>query len=239
MIKHKKKKTLSEENRFLINSILNNYKGSTDVLNTAFNMDIDLANILYQKVVTRLEDDKTPVAEDSIIDNLVGILGNLYASLYYKSLGYDVENEKVIKNKDTNKEDTKADIYFKDKQGIDNFCEVKAAFEIRGPRKRYIDESLSKQDIKDLELKNKAYEEIGKKLITQVEKLKKDNPGSIVNAVIFKDCIIDEEIIDKLEELDVNLKILMQPISMVKEEAKLIYENFISDYLTISKKESK
>lgn len=239
MSRHKKKKSLSEENRFLINSILNNYQGYTNVLNTAFNMDIDLANILYQKVVTRLEEDKTPVAKDSIIDNLVGILGNLYATHYYKSLGYDVENEKVIKNKDTNKEDTKADIYFKDKQGIDNFCEVKAAFEIRSSRKRYIDESLSKQDIKDLELKNKAYEEIGKKLITQVEKLKKDNPGSIVNAVIFKDCIIDEEIKDELKRLDVNLKILMQPISMIKEEAILIYENFISDYLTISKKESK
>lgn len=239
MSKHKNKRTLSEENRFLITNILNNYGGATDVLNTAFNMDIDLANILYQKVVSRLEEDKTPVSEDSVIDNLVGILGNLYASLYYKSLGFHVENEKVIKSKETNKNDTKADIYFKDKQGIDNFCEVKAAFEIRSCRKRYIDESLSKQEIKNLELKNKTYEEIGKKLITQVEKLKNDNPGSIVNAVIFKDCIVDEEIIYKLEELGVNLKVLMQPISMIKEEAKLIYKNFISDYLTVSKKESK
>lgn len=239
MNKHKKKKILSEENRFLINSILNNYQGSAGVLSTAFNMDIDLANMLYQKVITRLEEDKKPLAEDSIIDNLVGILGNLYASNHYKSLGFDVENEKVIKNKETNKNDTKADVYFKDKNGIDNFCEVKAAFEIRSSRKRYIDENLSKQEMIDLELKNRTYEEIGKKLITQAQKLRNDNPGSIVNAVIFKDCIVDEEIINKLKELDVNLEVLMQPISMIKEEARLIYENFISNYLIASKKESK
>ena len=149
------KKHLSTENRILINRILNNYKGSKQVLDTAFKMDMDLAEILYQKVVTRLDENKTPVTIESVIDNLVGVLGNLYATEYYKSLGHDVENEKVVKNRLTGKEDTKADIYFKDKNGVDTFCEVKAAFEIRSSRKRYFDEGLSKNEIRELVFENK------------------------------------------------------------------------------------
>ncbi len=233
------KKHLSTENRILINRILNNYKGSKQVLDTAFKMDMDLAEILYQKVVTRLDENKTPVTIESVIDNLVGVLGNLYATEYYKSLGHDVENEKVVKNRLTGKEDTKADIYFKDKNGVDTFCEVKAAFEIRSSRKRYFDEGLSKNEIRELVFENKKYEEIGRKLVEQVSKLKNDNLSANVYAVIFNECIIDEEIVEELGKLGVKLKVLMPPISMIKEEATLIYEDFIKGYLNISKKGSK
>lgn len=196
------KKRINEENRKMILNILEKYGINKMIINTARNMDLSLEELFYDNII--LSSGKRN--DDIVTTSLLGVYGNCYASYYFKGLGYIVENEKPVYDSKNNIT-TKADVSFIDKNGTQNYCEVKTAFQIIDNIRNYIDpdENTSKKKCytdKDQEIIK--YKSIGKKLIRQVKKLSLDKTKK-VNVVIFSGCYVDDIIRNKLKKMNVNL----------------------------------
>ncbi len=194
--------------------ILNKFCIKKPILDVAKKMDFNLLNLFYDKVFTNSNEEKI----DEVTKNLLGIYGNFLASYYFKKLGYNVDSEVPIY--DGKKEVTKADLSFIDNNGKLNYCEVKAAFQIIDNMRNYKDTSSCKTGCYiDLDKEIIKYKNIGKKLITQVDKLSKT--GALVNVIIFEGCFLDEIIKQKLNER--NVKIIKLAINIYD------LENYIKD----------
>ena len=190
------KLTLNE--RKLIN-IFNDNGITFPIFNHAKMMDFNLIKLFNDKIFNNYNEKSLEV----VTKNLLGVYGNYIASNYFKVLGYNVENEKDIKDKN-NIVLTKADISFIDKEGNLNLCEVKTTPQIIDNIRNYVDKDeqiTGTYTDKDEEIVK--YKNIGKKLIKQVNKLKTSN--NKVNVVVFKGCFIDDIIKEKLASENVNL----------------------------------
>ena len=147
----------------------------------------------------------------------MGVYGNYLATHYFKMQGYDVLNEVGVY--DNGNLLTRADLSFIDSNGIRNYCEVKAAYQIIDNIRNYKDNSLEKTGYyKNLDAEIIKYKKIGEKLIKQVKKLSKD--GSLVNVIIFDGCYMDEIIKQELKNLDANLITLNVNIYDLEENIK-------------------
>lgn len=196
------KTNISITNKFYIENILHKFGIGEDVFNVAKNMDLSLENLVYDNLV--VNDSKRN--EEVLISSLMGVYGNLFATKYLEGLGYETYNEVPIYDQN-GKEITRADIVYKDKNGVINYCEVKTAFQIIEDSKNYIDKddfnSIRKfyTNKKEESLK---YKNIGNKLIKQVSKLK-ENKESKTNVIVYMGCLIDDKIISKLKEKNVSV----------------------------------
>ena len=194
--------------------ILNRFSIKKPILDVANKMNFNLVDLFYDKIFVNCDDEKI----DEVTKNLLGIYGNFLATYYFEQLGYNVETEVPVY--DGKKEVTKADLSFIDSSGKLNYCEVKAAFQIIDNMRNYKDTSPSKTGCyKDLDKEIIKYKSIGKKLITQVDKLYKT--GALVNVIIFDGCFLDEIIKQKLKER--NVKIIKLAVNIYD------LENYIKD----------
>ena len=211
-------------------------KGITDeIFNHAEKMDVDLLKLFHDKIFYNY----TIKGVEEITRCLLGIYGNFIATYYFKSLGYDVENEVSIKDNDGN-ETTKADISFLDHNNTRNYFEVKAVSQILDSVKNYKDEDSSYEKIylMDKKLEEKKYEQIGKKLIKQVEKLKIKK--GIVGIVVFNGCIIDDLIKEKLKKLNVKIYTIALNINELENNIRnMVYkirDSYVNDNIYTSKR---
>lgn len=191
-------KQVNDITSYEIIDILNRFSIKKPILDVANKMDFNLVDLFYDKVFVNSNNEKI----DEITKNLLGIYGNFLATYYFKQLGYNIDTEVPVY--DGKKEVTKADLSFIDSSGKLNYCEVKAAFQIIDNMRNYKDSSSSKTGCyKDLDTEIIKYKNIGKKLITQVDKLSKT--GAVVNVIIFDGCFLDEIIKQKLNERNVKI----------------------------------
>lgn len=206
-----KKEIVTNENEII--KILNEFGITKPILEEASKMDINVPMLFYDKIINN------PSAEniDNVTKNLLGVYGNYYATHYFKMQGYDVENEVGVY--DNGNLLTRADISFIDSNGIRNYCEVKAAYQIIDNIRNYKDNSLEKTGYyKNLDAEIIKYKKIGEKLIKQVKKLSKD--GSLVNVIIFDGCYMDEIIKQELKNLAANIITLNVNIYDLEENIK-------------------
>ena len=205
------KEIVTNENEII--KILNEFGITKPILEEASKMDINVPMLFYDKIINN------PSAEniDNVTKNLLGVYGNYLATHYFKMQGYDVENEVGVY--DNGNLLTSADISFIDSNGIRNYCEVKAAYQIIDNIRNYKDNSLEKTGYyKNLDAEIIKYKKIGEKLIKQVKKLSKD--GSLVNVIIFDGCYMDEIIKQELKNLDANIITLNVNIYDLEENIK-------------------
>ena len=186
-----KKEIVTNENEII--KILNEFGITKPILEEASKMDINVPMLFYDKIINN------PSVEniDNVTKNLLGVYGNYLATHYFKMQGYDVLNS----------------------NGIRNYCEVKAAYQIIDNIRNYKDNSLEKTGYyKNLDAEIIKYKKIGEKLIKQVKKLSKD--GSLVNVIIFDGCYMDEIIKQELKELSANIITLNVNIYDLEENIK-------------------
>lgn len=171
----------------------------SQVFDVASKMGFNLPYLFYEKLVANKSDD----SKKQLSKNLLGIYGNLIAYNYFSGMGYSVVSEYPVYDKEGN-EITRADIYFQDKNGDSNYCEVKTVSQIIDNIRNYVDDE---EDIKnvytDKDNEIIKYKNIGKKLIKQVEKL--CNYNGKVCVVVFSGCHIDEVILSELKKYNVNI----------------------------------
>lgn len=206
-----KKEIVTNENEII--KILNEFGITKPILEEASKMDINVPMLFYDKIINN------PSAEniDNVTKNLLGVYGNYLATHYFKMQGYDVENEVGVY--DNGNLLTRADISFIDSNGIRNYYEVKAAYQIIDNIRNYKDNSLEKTGYyKNLDAEIIKYKKIGEKLIKQVKKLSKD--GSLVNVIIFDGCYMDEIIKQELKKLGANIITLNVNIYDLEENIK-------------------
>ena len=218
------KLTLNE--RKLIN-IFNDYGITFPIFNHANMMDFNLIKLFNDKIFNNYNEKSLEV----VTKNLLGVYGNYIASNYFKVLGYNVENEKDIKDKN-NIVLTKADISFIDKEGNLNLCEVKTTPQIIDNIRNYVDKDeqiTGTYTDKDEEIVK--YKNIGKKLIKQVNKLKTSN--NKVNVVVFKGCFIDDIIKEKLASENVNLITINVDINELENNIRKMVISIKNDYQNI------
>lgn len=218
------KLTLNE--RKLIN-IFNDNGITFPIFNHAKMMDFNLIKLFNDKIFNNYNEKSLEV----VTKNLLGVYGNYIASNYFKVLGYNVENEKNIKDKN-NIVLTKADISFIDKEGNLNLCEVKATSQIIDNIRNYVDKDeqiTGTYTDKDEEIIK--YKNIGKKLIKQVNKLKTSN--NKVNVVVFKGCFIDDIIKEKLASENVNLITINVDINELENNIRKMVISIKNDYQNI------
>ena len=170
------------------------------VFEIAKKMNIDLPSLFYEKLILNSGDKY----KEQLSKNLLGIYGNFFATNYFKGLGYDVINEFPIYD-EKNNIITKADLYFKDKNGIDNYCEVKTTHQIIDNIRNYMDNDIDGEVGKYVDKDDEIikYKNIGKKLIKQVGKLSLKK--SKVNVIVFNGCYIDSVILSELNDRDVGI----------------------------------
>ncbi len=200
-----------------ISKILSKYGINSTIISMSGKMDINLVNLFYEKIILstneNLESNKSV-----IVKSLLGIYGNYLATMYYKTLGYKVENEYPVYDKENNLI-TKADLYFEDKNNVKTLCEVKLASQILDNIRNYKEknEALYKDNVyfdKDDDIIK--YKMIGSKLLKQARKLK--STGYNVNIVIFSGCYMDDIIKDTLSnDIGVNIKIIDVDVDMLKD----------------------
>lgn len=208
-----KKEIVTNENGII--KKLNEFGITKPILEEASKMDINVPMLFYDKIINN------PSAEniDNVTKNLLGVYGNYLATHYFKMQGYDVENEVGVYDNGNGNLLTRADISFIDSNGIRNYCEVKAAYQIIDNIRNYKDNSLEKTGYyKDLDAEIIKYKKIGEKLIKQVKKLSKD--GSLVNVIIFDGCYMDEIIKQELKKLGANIITLNVNIYDLEENIK-------------------
>ena len=218
------KLTLNE--RKLIN-IFNDNGITFPIFNHAKMMDFNLIKLFNDKILNNYNEKSLEV----VTKNLLGVYGNYIASNYFKVLGYNVENEKDIKDKN-NIVLTKADISFIDKEGNLNLCEVKTTPQIIDNIRNYVDKDeqiTGTYTDKDEEIVK--YKNIGKKLIKQVNKLKTSN--NKVNVVVFKGCFIDDIIKEKLASENVNLITINVDINELENNIRKMVISIKNDYQNI------
>lgn len=191
-----------------------------EIFELAQKMEMSLPHLFYEKVI----EDKSPLALEQLSKHLLGLYGNYFSSYYYKNLGYEVENEYPVYD-ENGKLLTRADLYFIDNEGKENYCEVKAAEQIISRTENYKDsdeESLSSSYHSTLD-EIKKYKSIGSKLLKQVDKLSKS--GKKVNVIIFSGCNLDDEIKSKLKEKNVIIRPLMMDIKQLEKfTMKLVFD---------------
>ena len=212
---------MNDIKQLLLNNGINN-----DILNHAKMMDIDLINLFKNKILFNFNEKKL----DELTHHLMGIYGNYYVSLYYKSLGYSVKNEVPIY--DGKKEITKADIEITDKNNIKCYIEVKLVKQILDSKIKYIDDKSTLVIYNNIYRK---YEEIGKKLLKQTTKFKDLNKNIIV--CVFSDTIIDDDILKKLNNMGVKIKKMAQKASDIEDYIRQIILNIKEEY-SYSKREA-
>ena len=218
------KLTLNE--RKLIN-IFNDNGITFPIFNHAKMMDFNLIKLFNDKIFNNYNEKSLEV----VTKNLLGVYGNYIASNYFKVLGYNVENEKDIKDKN-NIVLTKADISFIDKEGNLNLCEVKTTPQIIDNIRNYVDKDeqiTGTYTDKDEEIVK--YKNIGKKLIKQVNKLKTSN--NKVNVVVFKGCFIDDIIKEKLASENENLITINVDINELENNIRKMVISIKNDYQNI------
>ena len=198
-----------------------------NIFSHAKKMDVNLSKLFHDKIFNNYSKKNA----EEITRCLLGVYGNFIATYYFKSLGYNVLNEVPVKDYN-DKEITKADISFVDNNGVRNFFEVKATSQILDNVKNYKDDgdTENKIYIMNKNLERKKYEEIGKKLIKQVRKLK--TTDGKVGIVIFNGCIIDDLLKEKLENLNVNIYTIALNINELENNIRnMVYkirESFVS-----------
>ena len=216
--------TLNE--RKLIN-IFNDNGITFPIFNHAKMMDFNLIKLFNDKIFNNYNEKSLEV----VTKNLLGVYGNYIASNYFKVLGFKVENEKDIKDKN-NIVLTKADISFIDKEGNLNLCEVKATPQIIDNIRNYVDKDeqiTGTYTDKDEEIIK--YKNIDKKLIKQVGKLKTSN--SKVNVVVFQGCFIDDIIKEKLASENVNIITINVDINELENNIRKMVVSIKKDYENI------
>lgn len=197
-----------------IKNILISFGINKEIFYHASKMDLNIIKLFYEKLIANYSIKNV----DEVTRNLLGVYGNYIATLYYKKFYKNVENEVPIKN-ENNKEITKADISFTDKNNKVFYVEVKAAKQIIDNIRNYVDSDIPLNNCytdKDSEIIK--YKMIGKKLIEQVNKLSKNNKNVIVT--VFEGCYIDDIIKAKLNKLNVNINIINVNINDLEEEIK-------------------
>lgn len=176
------------------NKLIKDYKIPNDVFKHASKMDFDIVMLFIDALSKKNSTSKI----DSITNNILGVYGNYLATHEFMLKGYDVINEyDVIYN---NKKITKADIAYYDNNNL-VLCEVKAALQIIKDKDNYVyyNYDMSK---KEIDLDKRKYVEIGKKLLKQVNKLKKVTP--FVKVIIFENCILDTCLVDELKKIGID-----------------------------------
>lgn len=226
------KKIISDKINNDILSILNDYGINNHIIAIAKKMDNDLVRLFHDKIIDVCDLKELQTNKDVIVKTLLGIYGNYLASSYYNSLGYSVENEYPVYDKD-NMLLTKADIAFNDEDGNLNLCEVKLASQIIDNIRNYksMDEELYNGKVYyDLDDDIIKYKKIGDKLITQVKKLKES--GKKVTVVIFDGCYIDDIVKDKLtKDLKANIKIIAINVNSLKEQLEDMVDKISNELL--------
>ena len=194
-----------------------------NILNHAKKMDIDLVELFKNKIFNNYT-DKT---FDEVKSHLMGVYGNYYATMYYVGMGKHVKNEYPIYQ--DGKEVMKADLEFED-ENVKTYVEVKLTKQILRDRFHYVDD---KRTLFIINKDYRKYEEIGKKLIKQVNKL--INNGKVI-VCVFSDTIIDDDIRTELENLGAQLKILAQKVYDVEENIISIINNIKDEYEKLNNK---
>lgn len=134
----------------------------------ASKMDISIIRLFKEKIINNY----SLKTLDEVTKNLLGVYGNFIATSYCKHLYKDVKNEVAIKDK-MGKVITKADISYVDNDGMLNYCEVKAAHQIIANKRNYIDDERYKEVFYEDKVEEIIkYKNIGRKLLTQVKKIK-------------------------------------------------------------------
>lgn len=184
---------------------------SNNIISFGKKMDVDVVRLFYEKILNNYSEENMSV----VTKNLLGIYGNYFATYYFEKMGYDVHNECPITDKGGDVI-TKADLAFIDKNGYLNYAEVKATKQIISNGSSYIDMDNGVNKKEDI-LK---YKNIGKKLLTQVDKLSLD--GTKVNVVLFNDCNVDNQILETLK----NKKVIVHTLSFdIQTLEDIIYES--------------
>lgn len=201
-----------------------------DIIALADKMDINLPKLFYEKILFSSTNDLSKNV--SIVSKtILGVYGNYIATNYYKGLGYNTENEYKICDKD-GKLITKADIYFIDNNGKENFCEVKATPQIIDNIRNYVDDSnLSIGSFTDRDNEILKYKNIGKKLIKQVDKLSFNN--NKVSVIVFDGCYIDDIILEKLSERNATLRKIAVNINELEDMITHIIYNIRNLYYSM------
>ena len=185
-----------------------------EVISLALKMEINLVKLFDEKIINA---NKRNIKNniEVVSKNLLGIYGNYIATNYYKGLGYNVFNEYDVCDK-KGKLVTKADIYFVDKNGKQNYCEVKTTPQIIDNIRNYVDDNnLLKGSYVDKDNEILKYKNIGKKLLKQVEKLSSNN--GVVNVIVFNGCYIDDIILNSLKEKNVVIRKLAVSIEELEK----------------------
>ena len=191
----------------------------SQVFNMARKMDFNLPYLFYEKLILNRNDE----SKKQLSKNLLGIYGNLIAHNYFLGLGYNAINECPVYDADGN-EITKADIFFVDNNGVENYCEVKTVSQIIDNIRNYVDEEEDLTAVytdKDNEIIK--YKNIGKKLVKQVEKISGEQKK--VNVVVFNGCYIDEVIQDKLKKSNANIITMACDIRELDEYVEKIVDD--------------
>ena len=227
------KKIIDNETYNYILNILNNNGISNDIILSAKKMDTDLVKLFHDKIFLAKTQEELEHDKEVISNNLLGIYGNYTATLYYKGLGYNVENEYPVYDEKGNMI-TKADIAFYDRDNKLNLCEVKLASQIIDNIRNYRSDKEELYNGKvyyDMDDDIIKYKRIGDKLLTQSKKLKQS--GHIVNVVIFSGCYMDDIIKDNLEkEIGVNIKLINMDFNLFEEQLKMMVENISGELVS-------
>lgn len=181
----------------------NDYNIKEDIFSHAKMMDTDIVKLFCDNLKKK--------NKEALISTILGIYGNYFASHEFIMKGYKIHNEYDIL--DGKKKVTKADIAYYDENNNLVLCEVKAARQILKNKNNYIYYDYSKNK-KDIELDKKKYYEIGKKLINQVTKLKKES--DFVKVIIFENCVLDNDLLSDLYKLGIKkTDIITIPIDII------------------------
>lgn len=218
-------KYIDKEQYEEIQNTLFNNGISPDLFELAGNMDFDLVNVFNNKIINTKEKQKNENI-NIVSRNILGIYGNYITYVYYKGLGYDVTLEYPIYDKNGNVT-TKADLAFYDKDKKLNLCEVKTAYQIIGSKEGY-NKYLPKNDEKEEKFDILKYMGIGKKLLTQVGKLK--TKADKVNVVVFNNCNIDSEMKNNLNEMGINLNVISMDVYQLFDYIKQMVTNIYDIY---------
>lgn len=172
-----------------------------EILDLSNLMNYDISSRFYDAITTNNSERKDNLV-NNIKNQLVGILGNFYASKYFS---LQKKYSKVCLESTYYGNNIPCDLSFYDENN--NLClvEVKATEQIIGEENNYLvfDYEKSKKEIIN---DKKKYKQIGNKLLKQVGRLKKYSNN--VKAFIFGDCYIDENIKEELNKMGVDLEIL-------------------------------
>lgn len=199
----------------------------------ASKMDVSITKLFKEKIINNY----SLKTLDEVTKNLLGVYGNFIATYYCAHLYKNVQNEVPIKDK-TGRVVTKADLSYVDNDGSLNYAEVKAAHQIIDNIRNYVDDDNTKGYYEDRDNEMIKYKNIGKKLITQVEKL--SDTGKKVNVFIFKGCYVDDVIKRRLREFNTQVHVIMVDIKRLEDEIRnilILIKRFISKNVVIKIKD--